>query len=128
MQTSQGEKVAKEIGDNVLFVPLNVTSEKDVIDALAFATDKFGRIDVAVNCAGIGVAYRTFNFNKNLPHKLEDFANVINVNTIGTFNVIRLSAGVIGKNQPNQDGQRGVIINTASIAAFDGQIDRKSVV
>jgi 3-hydroxyacyl-CoA dehydrogenase / 3-hydroxy-2-methylbutyryl-CoA dehydrogenase len=122
LESSHGDKVAKEVGDNVVFVPLNVTSEKDVNEALAVACEKFGRLDVAVNCAGIGVAFKTFNFNKNLPHKLEDFANVINVNTIGTFNVIRLAAGVIGKNQPNQDGQRGVIINTASIAAYDGQI------
>jgi 3-hydroxyacyl-CoA dehydrogenase / 3-hydroxy-2-methylbutyryl-CoA dehydrogenase len=122
LPSSQGEKVAKEIGDNVVFVPLDVTSEKDVTEALNIAKEKFGRLDVAISCAGIGVAYRTFNFNKNLPHRLEDFARVINVNTIGTFNVIRLSAGLIGKNQPNNDNQRGVIINTASIAAFDGQI------
>jgi 3-hydroxyacyl-CoA dehydrogenase / 3-hydroxy-2-methylbutyryl-CoA dehydrogenase len=122
LQTSQGEKVAKKIGDNVVFVPLDVTSEKDVTQALNIAKEKFGRLDVAVSCAGITCAFKTFNFNKNIPHKLEDFARVINVNTIGTFNVIRLSAGMIGQNEPNQDGQRGVIINTASIAAYDGQI------
>jgi len=122
LQTSQGDKVAKEIGDNVVFVPLDVTSEQDVTQALEVAKSKFGRLDVTVNCAGIGVAYKTFNFNKNLPHKLEDFVRVINVNTVGTFNVIRLSAGLIGQNEPNIDGQRGVIVNTASVAAFDGQI------
>jgi 3-hydroxyacyl-CoA dehydrogenase / 3-hydroxy-2-methylbutyryl-CoA dehydrogenase len=122
LQSSEGEKVAKEFGDNVVFVPLDVTSEKDVTQALNIAKEKFGRLDIAVSCAGIGVAYRTFNFNKNIPHKLEDFARVINVNTIGTFNVIRLSAGMIGQNKPNEDNQRGVIINTASVAAYDGQI------
>lgn len=71
---------------------------------------------------GIGVAFKTYNFNKNLPHKLEDFTKVIMVNTVGTFNVIRLAAGLMGANQPNEDGQRGVIINTASVAAYDGQM------
>lgn len=106
------------------------------------AKEKFGKLDVTVNCAGwlcfathaqnkfyiyflyegIGVAFKTYNFNKSLPHKLEDFTKVLMVNTVGTFNVIRLSAGLIGQNQPNEDGQRGVIINTASVAAYDGQM------
>jgi 3-hydroxyacyl-CoA dehydrogenase / 3-hydroxy-2-methylbutyryl-CoA dehydrogenase len=122
LPSSQGQQVANELGDNVVFVPLDVTSEKDVTTALEVAKEKFGGLDVTVSCAGIGIAVRTYNFNKNLPHKLEDFARVINVNTIGTFNVIRLSAGLMGKNEPNADGQRGVIINTASVAAYDGQI------
>jgi len=122
LQSSQGASVAKELGDNVVFVPLDVTSEKDVTQAVDVAKSKFGRLDVAVNCAGIGIAVRSFNFKKNAAHKLEDFVKVINVNTIGTFNVIRLSAGLMGQNEPNADGQRGVIINTASVAAYDGQI------
>lgn len=122
LPSSQGQQIANELGDNVVFVPLDVTSEKDVTTALEVAKEKFGGLDVTVSCAGIGIAVRTYNFNKNLPHKLEDFARVINVNTIGTFNVIRLSAGLMGKNEPNADGQRGVIINTASVAAYDGQI------
>lgn len=72
--------------------------------------------------SGIAVAFKTFNFNKNLPHKYEDFLKVVTVNTCGTFNIIRLSSGLIGQNEPNKDGQRGVIVNTASVAAFDGQI------
>jgi 3-hydroxyacyl-CoA dehydrogenase/3-hydroxy-2-methylbutyryl-CoA dehydrogenase len=120
--TSQGSSVAKDLGDNAVFVPVDVTSEKDVLTALDTAKSKFGRLDVAVNCAGIAVAFKTFNFNKKLPHKLEDFSKVVMVNTCGTFNVIRLSAGLMGENEPNQDGQRGVIVNTASVAAFDGQI------
>lgn len=79
-------------------------------------------MDVAVNCAGIGVAFKTYNFNKKIAHDLKDFARVLNINTVGTFNVIRLSAGLMGDNEPNKDGQRGVIINTASVAAYDGQI------
>lgn len=125
---------------------LQVTSEKDVVNALAMAKEKFGKLDVTVNCAGalflpcfiflnfkllilisdvklgIGVAFKTYNFNKDLPHKLEDFTRVLMVNTVGSFNVIRLSVGLMGKNTPNEDGQRGVVINTASVAAYDGQM------
>lgn len=122
LETSQGSEVAKELGDNVVFVPLDVTSEKDVTQALDTAKEKFGRLNVAVNCAGIAVAYKTFNFNKKISHRLEDFQRTINVNTVGTFNVIRLAAGLIGQNEPDENLQRGVIINTASVAAFDGQI------
>uniref|UniRef100_A0A1L8DZJ3 3-hydroxyacyl-CoA dehydrogenase type-2 n=1 Tax=Nyssomyia neivai TaxID=330878 RepID=A0A1L8DZJ3_9DIPT len=120
--TSKGAEVSKELGGNVVFVPVDVTSEGDVTKALQVAKEKFGRLDVAVNCAGTAVAFKTYNFNKSLPHKLEDFARVLTVNTVGTFNVIRLSAGLMGANAPNEDGQRGVIVNTASVAAYDGQI------
>lgn len=122
MQGSPGDQVAKELGNNVVYVPMDVTSEKDVTEALNVTKEKFGRLDVAVNCAGIGVAIKTYNFNKKIPHNLESFAKVINVNLIGSFNVIRLASGLMGENEPNQDNQRGVIINTASVAAYDGQI------
>lgn len=75
-----------------------------------------------MNAAGVATAFRVYNFKKNQPHELETFSRVLVVNTIGTFNVIRLSVGLIGVNKPNEDGQRGVIVNTASVAAFDGQI------
>lgn len=119
---SEGHALAKELGANTLFVPGDVTSETDVSAALDAAKSSFGRLDVAVSCAGTAVAFKTFNFNKKLPHRLDDFARVLTVNTVGTFNVIRLSAGLIGENEPNADGQRGVIVNTASVAAYDGQI------
>ncbi|XP_055684746.1 3-hydroxyacyl-CoA dehydrogenase type-2 [Lutzomyia longipalpis] len=122
LKTSKGADVSKDLGSNVVFVPVDVTFEGDVTKALEVAKEKFGRLDVAVNCAGTAVAFKTYNFNKKLPHKLEDFARVLTVNTVGTFNVIRLSAGLMGENEPNVDGQRGVIINTASVAAYDGQI------
>ncbi|CAL8085391.1 unnamed protein product [Orchesella dallaii] len=119
---SKGEEVAKELGSDAMFVPTDVRQEKDVQAALSACKDKFGRLDVVVNCAGIGVAFKTYNFNKKLPHLLEDFQRVIDVNTVGTFNVIRLSVGLMGANEPNAGGQRGVILNAASVAAFDGQI------
>ncbi|XP_049952405.1 3-hydroxyacyl-CoA dehydrogenase type-2-like [Schistocerca serialis cubense] len=122
LPTSQGTAVAKELGGNAIFAPVDVTSENDVQNALNVVKDKFGRLDVLVNCAGIGVAFRTYNFNKKLAHKLEDFTKVVTVNAIGTFNVTRLAVGLIGENQPNEDGQRGVVVNTASVAAYDGQI------
>jgi 3-hydroxyacyl-CoA dehydrogenase/3-hydroxy-2-methylbutyryl-CoA dehydrogenase len=119
---SEGPKLSESLGKDTLFASTDVTSEADVTKALEQCKSKFGKLDVVVNCAGIGVAFKTYNFNKNLPHKLEDFTKVLTVNTIGTFNVIRLSCGLIGQNQPNADGQRGVIINTASVAAYDGQM------
>lgn len=122
LATSQGNSVAKELGSNVVFVPVDVTDEQQVTAAVQMAKEKFGRLDVAVNCAGTAVAFKTYNFNKNLPHRLDDFERVLRVNTVGTFNVIRLAAGEMGKNEPNVDGQRGVIVNTASVAAYDGQI------
>lgn len=122
LPTSKGEAVAKEIGSNCIFTPGNVTSEEDVKKALATVKEKFNRLDVTVNCAGIGVAFKTYNFNKDLPHSLEDFTKVVMVNTVGTFNVVRLSVGLIGKNEPGPDGLRGVVVNTASVAAYEGQI------
>ncbi|XP_028162173.1 3-hydroxyacyl-CoA dehydrogenase type-2 [Ostrinia furnacalis] len=122
LPSSQGQEVAKKLGENAAFVPVDVTSEQDIKNALQTTLDKFGRLDVAVNCAGIATASRIYNFKKNQPFDLKMFQKTIEVNLIGTFNVIRLSAGLIGKNAADADGQRGVIINTASIAAFDGQI------
>jgi len=121
LPTSQGEEVAKTLGENCVFAPVDVTSEADVENALSITKSKFGRLDAAVNCAGIGVAFKTYNFNKNRPHSLDDFIKVQMVNTVGTFNVIRLSAGLIGQNPMDDDNQRGVIINTASVAAYEGQ-------
>ncbi|KAI8771725.1 3-hydroxyacyl-CoA dehydrogenase type-2 [Biomphalaria glabrata] len=122
LANSKGQEVAQALGSNCIFTPTDVTSEEDVSKALQLAKDKFGGLQVAVNCAGIGVAFKTYNFNKQRPHELTDFNKVLMVNTGGTFNVIRLAAGLIGSNEPNSDGQRGVIVNTASVAAFDGQM------
>ncbi|XP_057661794.1 3-hydroxyacyl-CoA dehydrogenase type-2 [Diorhabda carinulata] len=123
LPASKGKEIASTYDeDKVLFTPVNVTSEDDVKNALTAAKDKFGKLNNVINCAGIGVAFKTYNFKKKLPHSLEDFTKVLSVNTIGTFNVIRLAVGLIGENEPDDNGCRGVIVNTASIAAFDGQM------
>jgi len=122
LATSDGAKVAESLGPNCIFAPSDITKEEDVKAALDATVDKFGKLNAAINCAGIGVAFKTYNFNKDLPHKLDDFAKVVTVNLVGTFNVCRLSVGVMGKNEPCEDNQRGVIVNTASVAAFDGQM------
>ena len=105
-----------------MFFFLDITKEDDIKNALEEIKSRYNKLDTAVSCAGIGVAFKTYNFNKGKPHSLEDFTKVQMVNTVGTFNVIRLSAGLIGQNEPDMDGQRGVVINTASIAAYDGQM------
>ncbi|XP_032415386.1 3-hydroxyacyl-CoA dehydrogenase type-2-like, partial [Xiphophorus hellerii] len=99
-----------------------VSAARPTLVLKSLAREKFGKLDLAVNCAGIAVAVKTYNFKKNAPHSLEDFQHVINVNIAGTFNVIRLAVGEMGKNEPDADGHRGCIINTASVAAFDGQV------
>ncbi|KAK4312090.1 hypothetical protein Pmani_016444 [Petrolisthes manimaculis] len=122
LPTSQGTIVAERVGSDVIFAPTDVTSPADVENALKLCKEKFGRLDVTVNCAGIGIAAKTYNHNKKISHSFEDFMKTQTVNVGGTFNVIRLSVGLMGENEPNSDGQRGVIVNTASVAAFDGQV------
>lgn len=122
LPSSEGANIAKELGEHCAFAPADVTSENDVKNAMTLAKEKFGRLDIAVNCAGIAVAVKTYNMKKDIPHSLEDFQRVINVNIAGTFNIIRLAAGLMGKNEPDDDGHRGVVVNTASVAAFDGQV------
>ncbi|XP_003385670.1 PREDICTED: 3-hydroxyacyl-CoA dehydrogenase type-2-like [Amphimedon queenslandica] len=118
---SSGEEVAQNNGDNTLFVPTDVTSESDVANALSVTKERFGTINTAVNCAGIGVAIKTLS--KRGPHPLSQFQKVLNVNAIGTFNVIRLAAEQMTQGETlNESGEKGVIINTASVAAYDGQI------
>jgi len=118
LQAEAGEKLAKEIGGK--YCRCDVTSEADGKAAVAAAVQAFGGLHVLVNCAGIGVAERTIG--KEAPHDLARFTKVITINLIGTFNMIRLAADAMAKAGPNAAGERGVIINTASVAAFDGQI------
>jgi len=113
-----GEALASEIGGR--FVRADVSSEADGQQAVAAATGAFGGLHGLVNCAGIGTASRTLG--KTGPHDLASFVRTINVNLIGTFNMIRLAAAAIAAEDPDEGGQRGVIVNTASVAAYDGQI------
>ncbi|MFJ8816512.1 3-hydroxyacyl-CoA dehydrogenase [Amycolatopsis thermoflava] len=118
LPSSQGEAVAKELGDGVVFAAADVTDEAQVSAALE-AAEALGTLRVAVNCAGIGNAHKTVGKQGAFP--LDGFTKVINVNLVGTFNVIRLAAERIARTEPVGE-ERGVIVNTASVAAFDGQI------
>jgi len=118
LPSSRGDAIAKELGDGVGFSAGDVTSADDVAAAVATASE-LGPLRVAVNCAGIGNAIKTVG--KNGPFPLGDFTRVVTVNLIGTFNVIRLAAERISQ-AGEVDGERGVIVNTASVAAFDGQV------
>src|SRR5438046_1054457 len=118
MQTEAGEKLARELGGR--FAKTDVASEADGKAAVALAQKEFGGLHVLINCAGIAIAERTIG--KEAPHDLGRFERVIKVNLIGTFNMIRLAADAMAKASPNASGERGVIVNTASVAAFDGQI------
>src|SRR5262245_40345289 len=117
---SPGEQVAAALGERALFAAADVSREGEVQTALERAVARFGAIHVAVNCAGIGTARRTITREGPMP--LDLFAKTIEINLIGTFNVLRLAAALMAKNAPNAEAERGVIINTASAAAFDGQI------
>jgi NAD(P)-dependent dehydrogenase (short-subunit alcohol dehydrogenase family) len=119
LERSNGAAVAKELGDKVAWAPTDVTSEDDVAAAVALAVERFGGLHVVVNCAGIGWAQRTVT--RQGPHDMKIFELVLRVNLIGTFNVIRLAADQMAKQEPVGE-ERGVIVNTASVAAFDGQI------
>lgn len=116
-----GAKVAEQMGASVIFVSVNVTSEESVTAGIAAVMEAFGAIHICVNCAGTGNAIRTVG--KNGPFPLADFNKIIQINLVGTFNVLRLAAEQMANNDPvNEDGERGVIINTASVAAYEGQI------
>jgi NAD(P)-dependent dehydrogenase (short-subunit alcohol dehydrogenase family) len=119
MNEERGASVAGELGSNVLFQKTDVTDEASVAGAIAATMKTFGRITANINCAGIAVASKTLG--KEGPHALGLFKKVVDVNLTGTFNVFRLAAEQMAKNEPNGEGERGVIINTASVAAFDGQ-------
>ena len=120
LERSAGAQVAAELGPHALFTPCDVTSADDVGAAVDAATKRFGPIHGLVNCAGVAIAEKTHG--KRGPHDLGSFTFVIQVNLIGTFNCIRLTAAKMAQNAPGDDGERGVIVNTASVAAFDGQI------
>jgi NAD(P)-dependent dehydrogenase (short-subunit alcohol dehydrogenase family) len=118
--TSAGEEVAAAIGGGSFFQALDVCDSGSIARALDAVVDRFGALHVGINTAGGGIARRTLA--KEGPHSLEDFRAVIELNLVGSFDFLRLCAARMARNTPNADGERGVVISTASIAAFEGQI------
>jgi NAD(P)-dependent dehydrogenase (short-subunit alcohol dehydrogenase family) len=120
IEVDRGEALAKELGNNVVFANTDITSEESTQAGIKKAVDAFGGINVAVNCAGVGFAEKILS--KKGPMSLDNFNKVLQINLAGTVNVIRLAVEQMVKNTPNEEGEKGVIVNTASAAAFDGQI------
>jgi NAD(P)-dependent dehydrogenase (short-subunit alcohol dehydrogenase family) len=116
----EGLSTQTELGENSLFLKTDVTLESEVIIALELAISTFGVINGLINCAGIGTAKRVVG--KDEVHSLDFFQKVLNVNLVGTFNTLRLAANSMQSNEAKEEGERGIVINTASVAAFDGQI------
>lgn len=119
LNEERGQALADELGDGVRFAKTNVSSADDVQAAVDLGRE-LGEVRIAVSCAGIGPAAKVVG--KRGAHDLDLFRKVIEVNLVGTFNVLRLAAAAMVENEPNDDGERGVVVNTASVAAFDGQI------
>lgn len=115
-----GDKIAGELGVNARFVETDVSNEASAVNAVQTAVSVFGALNGLVSCAGVAPAEKVVG--KEGPHRLESFAKVININLVGTFNMLRLAAAEMQKNTPDEGGERGVIVNTASIAAFEGQL------
>jgi len=120
LKEAEGKAHAKALGATAKFVRTDVTDEASAKAAVAAALEVFGSAHGLVNCAGIVYGEKTVG--KEGAHSLAGFVRTININLIGTFNMIRLAAEAMAKNAPNDEGERGVIVNTASVAAFDGQI------
>lgn len=124
LNEEKGKEFAAKFGDKAVFVKCNVTSTPDNEAAVKAAIDNFGKLDVLVNAAGIGSASKIIG--KDGPTNLDWFKMVIDINLIGTFDVMRLAAWEMSKNEPNDKGEKGCIINVASVAAFDGQMGQAS--
>ncbi|WP_460974369.1 3-hydroxyacyl-CoA dehydrogenase [Spirosoma knui] len=124
LNEEKGQALAEELGTSVRFAKTNVTDEADVQAAINLAVETFGALHINVNCAGIAEARKTLGKVDGVygAHSLAAFQKTISINLIGTFNVIRLAALTMEQNTPNEEGERGVIINTASVAAYDGQM------
>jgi len=120
LASSDGDAVAAEMGAGTTFHAADVTDFEGIETVLAGAAAAMGGLDAVVNTAGGGVAKRTLS--KDGPHPLDEFRQVVDLNLVASFNINRLAAAIMSENEPNEDGERGVMINTASIAAFEGQI------
>jgi NAD(P)-dependent dehydrogenase (short-subunit alcohol dehydrogenase family) len=121
LNEAAGVALAAEIGNESRFLKVDVGSEADVQRAVDIAANEMGGLFGAINCAGVATAEKVLN-RENVALPLSNFSRVININLVGTFNVIRLAAQAMSQNEPDEEGERGVIINTASVAAYDGQI------
>ncbi|WP_342245127.1 3-hydroxyacyl-CoA dehydrogenase [Pseudomonas sp. OTU5201] len=115
-----GAARAEQLGTNARFVKADITREEDARAAVTAAVEAFGGLHGLVNCAGVAPAEKVIG--RNGAHALDSFARTISINLVGSFNMLRLAAEAMAQGEPNQEGERGVIINTASVAAFDGQI------
>ena len=115
-----GEALAAELGSAAAFALTDVTDADSGKAAIDLAVSRFGRLTGLVSCAGVAPAEKVVG--REAPHKLDSFARTVSINLIGTFNMLRLAADVMSKAEPDAGGERGIIINTASVAAFDGQI------
>jgi len=124
LQEDRGLETAEKLGDNVTFKRTDVTDEDSVKAAIEHAVSGSRKLSIVVNCAGILIAEKIVS--KHGPHDLDRFRRVIEVNLVGTFNVMRLAAAVIQDNPPEETGERGVFVNTASVAAFEGQIGQSA--
>ncbi|MGM5059850.1 3-hydroxyacyl-CoA dehydrogenase (plasmid) [Rhizobium leguminosarum] len=120
LNAEAGQEIAREFGSDARFVKVDVTDGEEGAVAVAAAVEAFGDLRGLVNCAGVAPAEKVIG--RDGPHRLESFARTVSINLIGTFNMIRLAAAAIQTTEPDAEGERGVIVNTASVAAFDGQI------
>ena len=116
----RGKEIAAELGSNTRFVQCDITSEEDVANVVA-AGAELGRLSMSVHCAGGGIAARTVG-RDGTPHDLDAFRRMVELNLVGTFNVLRLAAAQMAKNEPDAGNERGVCVQTASIAGIEGQI------
>ena len=119
MDSIRGNKLAEELGSSTIFCKTDVTNEDSVKSAIEKTMDSFGKLNVVLNFAGIAIAVKTLG--RDGPHDLNLYKKVVDVNLNGTFNVSRLAAEYISKNTPNESGLTGLIVNTASVAGYDGQ-------
>ncbi|GAA4167780.1 3-hydroxyacyl-CoA dehydrogenase [Shinella granuli] len=115
-----GAATVDALGGSTAFIRTDVTQEKDAEAAIDLALARFGHLHGLVNCAGVAPGEKVIG--RDGPHRLDSFARTVGINLIGTFNMIRLAAAAIARQEPEADGERGVIVNTASVAAFDGQV------
>ena len=120
MNEENGERIASELGEDAAFVKMNLLKEKSIAEAVQAAHAKWGRIDGLISCAGVGSGKKIVS-RKGKPHDMKTFEIVLRINLIGLFSVVSKCAALMTQNEPNGDGERGIIINVASVAAFEGQ-------